>query len=195
MPSCLSDKLAIVRQCHRLAERQLSLLAGGLDDPLHQVAAKQQTGSSKSLQLSASPSYSHRHESLFTPAHQVPIAHLQQPSHAKRLIKSTGLPAMHPAQVSPVKVGSQRGMVRTPQGCLKPNSTTGLGKVSTALPASEKRSPLKGSNAWPPASPSPRKSIYGHSQNRAPVRGNGSAVAAVIQQPCADRMALHHRLR
>ena len=102
---------------------------------------------------------------------------------------------MHPAQMSPVKDGSQPGVVRTPQGCLRPNLTAGLGKVSRALPAVEKRSPLKGSNAWPPASPSPKKGMYGRSQNRAPVRGNGGSVPACIQQPSTDPMALHHRLR
>ena len=171
------------------------MLAGTLDSPLHQVATQQQKTFSKSLQPSASPPGLHQHKSLFAPTKQVPSVHLQQPSPVQNLTKSTGLPVMHPAQSSPVKVGGQPGVVRTPQGCLRPNSTAGLGKVYRALPAAEKRSPLKGSNAWPPASPSPKKGMYGSSQNRAPVRGNGSSVPACVQQPGTDPMALHHRLR
>ena len=168
------------------------LLAGGCDGPLHQVAAQQQKTSSKSLQLSTSPPGLQQHEILLTPTQQVSSAHLQQPSPAKHPIKAAGLPAMHPAHRSIVMVGSQPGV---PQSCLRSNPTAGLGKVSRTLSVAEKRSPLKGSNAWPPASPSPKKGTYRRSQNRAPVRGNGNSVPAFIQEPSTDPMALHYRLR
>ena len=195
MPSCWSDTPPLSGNATDLQQDGSILLAGGLGDPLHQVATQQQKSPSKSLQLSASPPDLHRHESVSPPSDQVLSAHLQQPSPVQHPIQSTALPAMHPAQRSPVKIGSQPGMIRRPQGCLRPNPAARVGKVCRAVPAAEKRSPLKGSNAWPPASPSPKKGIYGHSQNRAPVRGTGHSVPAFVQQPGADPMALHHRLR
>lgn len=154
-----------------------------------------QTFSKSSSQLSAAPLGLQRHESLFTQTHRVPTTDMQQPSLVKYASQSAGLSPAHPAQKAPVKVSSQPGVVRTPGVCLKPSPKVGSGKVSGALPAAEKRSPLKGSNAWPPASPSPKKGMHGRSQNRAPVRGNGSSLPAVTQQPGAEILALHHRLR
>ena len=68
--------------------------------------------------------------------------------------------------------------------------------------AGKARSSLKGSNAWPPPSPSPKKpSAYPKkaacSQNRQPARGlqlQGVSQAATLQRH-TDVMALHQRLR
>ncbi|DBA74326.1 TPA: hypothetical protein ACH3X1_011100 [Trebouxia sp. C0004] len=69
--------------------------------------------------------------------------------------------------------------------------------------AGKARSFLKGSNAWPPPSPSPKKplpspnhlSAYPNcSQNRQPARGLGVSQAATWQRH-TDVMALHQRLR
>jgi len=72
--------------------------------------------------------------------------------------------------------------------------------------AGKARSSLKGSNAWPPPSPSPKKpvpspkniSVYPKkaacSQNRQPAQGLGVSQAATLQRH-TDVMALHQRLR
>lgn len=159
------------------------------------MTQQQKTISKSSSQLSAAPPGLQRHESLVTPTHRVPNADMQQPSLVKYATQSAGLSAAHPAHKAPVKASSQPGVVRTPGVSLKPNPKVGAGKVSRALPAAEKRSPLKGSNAWPPASPSPKKGMHGRSQNRAPVRGTGSSLPALLQQPDTEILALHHRLK
>lgn len=199
MPSCSSIATHTMVRQHRTSCRQIVQLClvcreiRWCSTSSHDAAEK--TFSESSPQLSAAPAGLQRHESLVTPTYRVPNADMQQPSLVKYTTQSAGLSAAHPAQKAPVKVSRQPGLVTTPEVCLKPNPKAGSGKISRALPAAEKRSPLKGSNAWPPASPSPKKGMHGCSQNRAPVRGNGSSVPAVRQQPDAEILALHHRLR
>jgi len=77
---------------------------------------------------------------------------------------------------------------------------------TSEVTAGKARSSLKGSNAWPPPSPSPKKplpsakrlSAYPKkaacSQNRQPARGLGVSQAAILQRH-TDVMALHQRLR
>ena len=76
-------------------------------------------------------------------------------------------------------------------------------KVLLAKPA---RSPLKGSNAWPPPSPSPKKRCPSpkqpgpssrkpaRSQNRQPARGVSASHSVAVQRH-ADVLELHQRLR
>ncbi len=61
-----------------------------------------------------------------------------------------------------------------------------------AVSAATACSPLKGSSAWPPPSPSPKKAVC--SQNRRPVKVNSVSQVVPLQRH-ADVMALHQRLR
>lgn len=199
LPSCSSnDTHTVVRQ-HHISCSQIFQPCLVCRD-IRRFSSKSQCSSkiypaSLHHRVSTASSGLQRRESLAGPTCQVPNSDIQQPSLVKYATQTAGLSAAHPAQKTPVKVSSQPGVVSTPGVRLTPNPKVGSGKVSRALPAAEKRSPLKGSNAWPPASPSPKKGMHGRSQNRAPVRANGSYLPAVMQQPDAEILALHHRLR
>lgn len=77
---------------------------------------------------------------------------------------------------------------------------------SKLLLAGPARSPLKGSNAWPPPSPSPKKRCPSpkqpgpssrkpaRSQNRQPARGVSASHSVAVQRH-ADVLELHQRLR
>ena len=77
---------------------------------------------------------------------------------------------------------------------------------TTEVIAGKARISLKGSNAWPPPSPSPKKPVPSPksvsaypkkaacSQNRKPAQGLGVSQAATLQRH-TDVMALHQRLR
>lgn len=89
-------------------------------------------------------------------------------------------------------------------GCALP--TGACSEDTSQVIAGKAESSLKGSNAWPPPSPSPKKplpslqrlSAYPKkaacSQNRKPARGMGVSQAAILQRH-TDIMALHQRLR
>lgn len=163
---------------------------------------QQQRVSTVASQVSSPPADMQQHNGLFAPTHPGPDTHQWQFSRVAHLPKSTALPAMHPAQKAPVRVP---GSTRKPEGSVKPNPTTRLADSFRVVSGAEKGSPLKASplkgsplkglNAWPPPSPSPSKGMPGRSQNRAPVRGCGKPVPAVLQQLQADPLALQQRLR
>ena len=76
----------------------------------------------------------------------------------------------------------------------KPSAAAAFSKASAEVSAAGMRSPLKGHNAWPPPSPSPKKGKPGRSQNRAPAGGHDS-VHRVMQQPPAYPPPFYDRLR
>ena len=167
------------------------LIAGEVDQTLCQVMVQQQKASSKSLRLPAPPLDLQQRGSSSTQIHQAPNASPWQSSPEKYLTKLTGMHAMHSGQAA-IRVSSQPGGVKKPEGSLEGTPAAGGGKTAKALSGAEKRSPLKGSNAWPPASPSPKKGMLGRSQNRAPnVRSKGNFdMPGGVQQPGTDPLAL-----
>ncbi|KAL3148907.1 hypothetical protein ABBQ32_001775 [Trebouxia sp. C0010 RCD-2024] len=166
------------------------------------LSARLQCSSSKEPPLRASqvsllPADMQQRRALFAPTHQGPIAHQWQSSRVVHLPESTTLPAMHPAPKAPVRV---LGSTRKVEGSVESHSTARPADCFRAVSAAEKGSslkacPLKGLNAWPPPSPSPSKGMPGRSQNRAPVRGCGKPVPAVLQHSQPDPLALQQRFR
>ena len=146
---------------------------------------------------------------------QTAMPHQQQCSKAKHLIKPQGLLAMNHAQAAlrasennshrdrlHSRSPGQSGTVAVITSCRvvaaagkhSPKTWRLGSSPSVSELSSEKRSPLKGSNAWPPPSPSPKKGKPSRSQNRAPIGGSGPMQPA-LQQPRADPLALHNSFR
>lgn len=103
------------------------------------------------------------------------------------------VPAM-PNSQTPLRMSSPNSQRVTLAALPKPAPAAGLDKESAAAAVVEKRSPVKGSNAWPPPSPSPKKGLRGRSQNRAPTSANGLGQPDE-RLPGGDPIALHSRLR